>query len=78
MYLLTSPSLGKLPNVIGLGGGALEGGRPPVAEGTGMGEGDCAGEGMRWLLLLPGIGIGADTEGCGVLCATAGESLYPN
>lgn len=49
-----------------------------MAEGTGMGEGDCAGEGMRWLLLLPGIGIGADTEGCGVLCATAGESLYPN
>jgi len=58
-------------------GGALEGGRPPVADGMGIGEGDCAGEGIRWALLLPGIGIGAETEGCGVLCATWGE-LYPN
>ena len=51
-----------------------EGGLPPLADGCGIGEGDCAGEVTRG---LPGIGIAADGVGCeicGVLCETAGES----
>ena len=43
----------------------VEGGRPPLAEGCGMGTGDWAGEGIRW----------APVMGCeGVLCAMAGDS----
>ena len=60
--ILTESLPGKLPKVIWLGG-ALEVGRPPVADGMGIGEGDCAGEGIRWLLVFPGMGIGAETEG---------------
>lgn len=35
----------------------IEGGLPPLAEGWGIGDGECAGEGT--LALLPGIGMGA-------------------
>lgn len=56
-----------------------EGGRPPLADGCGIGDGECAGEGTRGLLA---IGIGADGAGweiCGVLCVDAGESVMdPN
>lgn len=41
-----------------------EGGRPPLAEGCGIGEGDWAGE---VTLGLPGIEIAADRAGC-VIC----------
>ncbi|KAL1840716.1 hypothetical protein VTK73DRAFT_3685 [Phialemonium thermophilum] len=68
----TSLSPGKLPKVIWLaGGGAPEGGRPPLAEGWGMGDGEAAGDGI--LGLLPGMGMGAAEVGCGVLCEAAGE-----
>jgi len=54
---LTSPS--RLPKFIVplLLGARLEGGRPPLADGCGMGDGDCAGD---ITLGLPGIGIGAE------------------
>jgi hypothetical protein len=43
-----------------------------------MGEGDCAGEGTRGLLLLLlAMGMGAEAAGCeiwGVLCEAAGEA----
>jgi hypothetical protein len=50
-----------------------EGGRPPLACGIGAGEG--TGEGIG---TLPGMGIGPETFGCGVLWATAGDSANPN
>lgn len=37
-----------------------------MAEGIGIGDGECAGDAIRGLL-LPGIGMGAETEGWGVL-----------
>lgn len=59
--LLTSPSLVKLPILNAL---SVAPGLPPLADGWGMGEGLCAGDGIRW---APGIGTGADGVGCGVL-----------
>ena len=49
-----------------------EGGRPPLAEGWGIGDGEFAGEGTR--ALPPGMGMGAELPDWGVLCAMAGES----
>ena len=64
---LTSPSPPRLPNVGPLPCPARpEGGRPPLADGRGIGEGDCAGE----ITLGLGIEIGAEAavwEICGVL-----------
>lgn len=57
---LTSPSPPRLPNFI-LGPPScaiIEGGLPPLADGWGIGDGECAGEGTR--ALFPGMGIGAD------------------
>ncbi len=59
-----------------------EGGRPPLAAGCGMGEGDCAGEGMRAAPLFA-MAMGADGvcwgSVAGRLCDTLGESVMePN
>lgn len=63
----TSPSPPKLPNfMLAPSWEMVEGGRPPLAEGWGMGMGDWAGEGIRWL--FPAMGCE------GVECAMAGDS----
>jgi len=49
--------------------GMVEGGRPPLADGCGMGEGECAGD---------GTGIGDAVVCWSVLLAGSGESWKPN
>lgn len=62
---LTSPSPPRLPKVTALPCVAsVAGGRPPLADGCGIGDGDCAGDVTRGLL---GIAMGADAD-----CATCG------
>lgn len=75
--LLTSPSPLGLPKIIcACGCCKFEGGLPPpLAEGWGMGAGECAGEVMRGLPV--GIGMGLEPARCGVLWAMAGEESKP-
>jgi hypothetical protein len=56
-HRLTSPSAPRLPKVIPLLPCRPLGGRPPLAIGWGIGEGECAGEVTLGLL---GIAMGAD------------------
>ena len=69
MAMLTSASVAellRLPKVMSLRGcWRPDGGRPPLADGCGMGDGECAGEGT--LALPPGTGMGAELPVWGVL-----------
>ncbi len=63
---LTSPSPGMLPNRMPAPScGIVAGGLPPLAEGCGIGEGGCAGDGT-WL--CPGMAMGAEAL-CWECCA---------
>lgn len=65
-------SLSKLPKAtVEPDGAAPDGGRPPLAEGWGIGDGECRGSVTP--RLAPGIGIVAE-GGWGVLCEADGES----
>ncbi len=73
----TSLSPPRLPNFMLEPSWGMEGGGrpPPLAEGSGMGEGDCEGVATRG---PPGMGMGAEAVWCGRLCTPAGDSWKPN
>lgn len=74
-----SPSPPKLPNATPLPPcPKTDGGRPPLADGAGIGAGECEGS----VTLGFEIEMGAEAAGCalsGMLCETFGESaIDPN